>query len=102
MNTNTPLDAESHNCEDGGVDDGLGDNDLGVAGEVSECPGVLHLRPPSSQQHDTSQLHNKKYKNHLKNNFPKKYTLIQKQMKLILFSFRSKYLHTASPDFRIN
>ena len=37
-----PLEAESHDCEYGGVDHDLHEHALGVARKVAECPGVLH------------------------------------------------------------
>ena len=37
-----PLEAESHNSEDGGADDGLGDHHLGITSQISQSPGILN------------------------------------------------------------
>ena len=38
---NSPLTGETNNGENGGISDGLGDHDLGVAGKLSKDPRVL-------------------------------------------------------------
>ena len=44
---NLPLTGKSHNGKNRRVDDGLRHHDLGIAGQVPECPGVL---PPQQVQ----------------------------------------------------
>ena len=46
-----PLKAESYNCENGGVDDGLHEDDLGVTCQVPEGPGVLNPDWVKLQRH---------------------------------------------------
>lgn len=51
-----PLKAESHNCEDGGVDNGLHEDDLCITRQVPQGPGILNPNRVKLQRH-TLQIH---------------------------------------------